>query len=251
MGPGVAIEIETYEYPADPQSAPLACVGDFAYPTEDALLKTPKHPDETDPGQTLANQREAEAERRFEAGRQLGLNEGRTANLEAQAAALRAAEERYKNLLASVVEKFAHEKDYLFEQIEQEVVQLALAVAARILRREAQMDPLLLTGSVRVALGQLAQTAKVRLMVPEAELELWRDAIAHIPNLLLKPEVNADDALHLGDCLIETDLGSVDLGVRAQLGEIESGFFDRPGPIHASARRHRGPETMTKQDVAE
>ncbi len=35
-------------------------------------------------------------------------------------------------------------------------MKLALAVAARILRREAQMDPLLLTGAVRVALGQLA-----------------------------------------------------------------------------------------------
>jgi len=36
--------------------------------------------------------------------------------------------------------------------VEHEVVKLALAVAARILRREAQMDPLLLTGAVRVAL---------------------------------------------------------------------------------------------------
>jgi flagellar assembly protein FliH len=33
----------------------------------------------------------------------------------------------------------------------------------------------------------------------------------------------------LGDCAIETDLGSVDLGIRAQLGEIERGFFDRAG----------------------
>jgi len=35
--------------------------------------------------------------------------------------------------------------------------------------------------------------------------------------------------MRLGDCMIETELGSVDLGIRAQLGEIERGFFDRAG----------------------
>ncbi len=33
--------------------------------------------------------------------------------------------------------------------------------------------------------------------------------------------------MRLGDCVIESKVGSVDLGVRSQLGEIERGFFDR------------------------
>ena len=33
--------------------------------------------------------------------------------------------------------------------------------------------------------------------------------------------------MRLGDCVVETELGSVDLGIRSQLGEIERGFFDR------------------------
>jgi flagellar biosynthesis/type III secretory pathway protein FliH len=33
--------------------------------------------------------------------------------------------------------------------------------------------------------------------------------------------------MQLGDCALETELGSVDLGLRGQLGEIESRFFDR------------------------
>jgi hypothetical protein len=39
--------------------------------------------------------------------------------------------------------------------------------------------------------------------------------------------------MRLGDCVIETELGSVDLGIRAQLGEIERGFFDRAGGSRA------------------
>jgi flagellar assembly protein FliH len=35
--------------------------------------------------------------------------------------------------------------------------------------------------------------------------------------------------MRLGDCVVEAELGSVDLGVRAQLAEIERGFFDRTG----------------------
>ena len=57
---------------------------------------------------------------------------------------------------AELCESFAEERDRYLHAVEQEVVRLALAVAARILRREAQMDPLLLTGAVRVALGQLS-----------------------------------------------------------------------------------------------
>ena len=74
--------------------------------------------------------------------------------------------------------RLAGERDQFLRTIEQEVVRLALAIAARILRREAQTDPLFLVGAVRVALGQLAATMQVRLRVPAEESVLgprrWR-----------------------------------------------------------------------------
>ena len=142
-------------------------------------------------------------------------------------------EERRKRQLAGLVESFTRERDRFLQAVEQEVVKLALAVAARILRREAQMDPLLLTGAVRVALGQLAGSSEVRLRVPAAEVDLWKETIALVPNLAMKPAVVAGEGMRLGDCVIESKVGTVDLGVRSQLGEIERGFFDRAGPSHA------------------
>jgi flagellar assembly protein FliH len=170
-----------------------------------------------------------ENRRAFEAGREQGHQEGRQAEREAQAGARAAAERERVQQAAGLMESFAQERDRYMGAVEQEVVKLALAVAARILRREAQMDPLLLTGAVRVALGQLAGSTQVRLRVPPAELDLWAEAIALIPNLALKPAISAGEGMRLGDCVIETELGSVDLGIRAQLGEIERGFFDRAG----------------------
>lgn len=164
-----------------------------------------------------------EKRKAFEEGRE----QGRLAEREAQTAALTSAEEKRMRQAGQLAENFARERDRYLHTVEQEVVKLSLAVAARILRREAQMDPLLLTGAVRVALGQLAQSTEVVLRVPAAELELWVEAIALLPNLAVKPAVLAGEGMKTGDCVMETKIGTVDLGIRSQLGEIERGFFDR------------------------
>ena len=141
--------------------------------------------------------------------------------------------QRILGKLEQSLEEFRFARDSYLAKVEQEVVQLALGIAKRILHREAQMDPLLLSGAVRVALGQLADTTEVRLRVPESELELWSEMIRLMPNLPLRPQLIADDILGSTECTLETHLGSVDLGVKAQLTEIERGFFDlleRRGP---------------------
>jgi flagellar assembly protein FliH len=128
--------------------------------------------------------------------------------------------------LTHVIEEFAAERDHYFAQVEREVVNLALAVASRILHRETQMDPLLLSGAVKVALGQLSESTEVQLHVPSNEAELWTEMLRLMPNLPLRPVILPDDRLEAGECKLETILGGVDLGVRAQLAEIERGFFD-------------------------
>lgn len=165
-------------------------------------------------------------QRAFAAGREYGLQEGRRLESDAQDAAAKAAEEQRIKQIGKLMEQFAQERDDYLREVEREVVKLALAVAARILRREAKMDPLLLTGAVRIALRQLSGSTEVRLSVPPEELELWKETVALLPNLAVKPQVIAGEGMRLGDCSIETALGSVDLGIRSQLAEIERGFFD-------------------------
>jgi flagellar assembly protein FliH len=228
---GAAI-IEAYYYPAGPEpSSPVwSGIADLNPEAVNEPAESAVAPTVIPEGRDIAHgQEEVEAKlrNRFEDGQQRGFEEGRKAEREVQNAAHLADERLRREQVAAQVQAFLVERDRYLEEVEHEVVQLALAVAARVLRREAQMDPLLLTGAVRVALGQLSKTTKVRLQVPAPELELWKDAISHIPNLPLKPDLTVGDDLRLGDCRIETELGSVDLGIRAQLGEIEHGFFDR------------------------
>jgi len=174
------------------------------------------------------------AEGRLE-GESAGLTQGRAEERETDAA-IRAREQAERARTASdLVNGFLREQERYLHLIEHEVVQLALAVAARILRREVRMDPLLLTSAVRVALGQLSESTRVVLQVPEADLSLWTEAMRLVPNLALRPVVLAGEGMKLGECLIQTEMGSVDLGLKAQLAEIERGFFDRSGARTASS----------------
>jgi flagellar biosynthesis/type III secretory pathway protein FliH len=239
-------EIKVFRYPVCPGTPPAAWNGwlEVAVDGAEGKLVQPgplcRHEpaDDTELPAKLAE----ETTRSFEAGRERGREESREMERAAQAATMKNAEEGRKQELAKLVGDFSAERDRFLGAVEHEVVKLALAVAARILRREAQMDPLLLTGAVRVALGQLAGATEVHLRVPAAEMDLWKEAIALVPNLTLKPAVVAGEGMRLGDCVIESKVGTVDLGVRSQLGEIERGFFDR-----ASA----GPQETSDMQMAE
>jgi flagellar assembly protein FliH len=192
-----------------------------------------------------------EVRRSFEAGRERGRQEGQQAERESHVAAQKATEALRMRQRAELIENFAQERDGYLHAVEREVVKLALAVAARILRREAQMDPLLLTGAVRVALGQLSDSTAVRLRVPAEDLGLWTESIALIPNLAVKPTLTAGEGMRLGDCIVETSMGSVDLGVRSQLGEIERGFFDRAGATPPSPTQEPGSMTPESAHASE
>ncbi len=182
-----------------------------------------------------ALEREQTVSVQIDAARREALEQGR---IEAESRRMQANRSAAEQIHA-VLSRFAEEREQYFAQVESEVVRLALGIAARILRREAQMDPLLLSGAVRVALGQLAEGTTARLRVPAREQELWAEMLRLMPNLPLRPELIADATLAEENCVLETDLGTIDLGVRAQLKEIERGFFDlldcRPGEHARSA----------------
>ena len=234
---GRADRVEVFAYPASAQPCAVSALDGLLDEASDRTEDAGAH---AQTGVVSAESIHAEYEKRlgeenrraFEAGRA----EGRQAEREAHAAALRQIEEKRVQQAQELVASFARERDRYLQSVEREVVRLALAVAARILRRESQMDPLLLTGAVRVALGQLSSSTTVRLRVPGPDADMWREAIALLPKLNLKPEVVAEEGMRLGDCVVETELGSVDLGIRAQLAEIERGFFDRAAVLRPEAR---------------
>lgn len=134
----------------------------------------------------------------------------------------RVAEERVR--VTRICEAFVAERKRYFIDVEAEVVKLSLAIAARILHREAKLDPLLLTAAVRVVLDKITDNSTMDLRVPASELERWKNALEMETESRVR--LVGDERLDVGECVLETSVGKVELGIHAQLDEIEKGFFD-------------------------
>lgn len=127
-------------------------------------------------------------------------------------------------MVRKACEDFDRERTRYFSAVEGQVIKLSLAIAARVLHREARIDPLLLSAAVRVALEKVAEESETRLRVPVSDVAQWQaefDAgAAHSVKLI------AQEGMARGECVLETSVGTVELGIEAQLGEIERGFYD-------------------------
>ena len=111
---------------------------------------------------------------------------------------------------------------------EQELVQLALAIARRILYRELATDPESIHGIVHAALQKLQNREVIRVRVYPAGATAVRAAFERLPNAAAV-EIVADTGLATGAVLFETALGELDASIETQLQEIQRGFADRLG----------------------
>lgn len=134
------------------------------------------------------------------------------------------AEERSK--VAEALRAFAQKTSEYYSRAEVELVHLALAIAAKILHREAQVDPMLVAALVRVAMEKLQHGTAATVRVRPEEVGEWNRYFEGDSRREIRLEVKADPSVEGHNCILETELGSTELGLGAQLKEIEQGFFD-------------------------
>ena len=127
--------------------------------------------------------------------------------------------------IAALVSGFEEERSHYYAQVESEIVQLALAIAAKILHREAQVDPMLLAALVRIAVERMREGSSVTVRVALGRGDSWNRYFAGIQSMS-HVEVTEDSQLGEHDCLLETELGTANFGLDTQLKEVEQGFFD-------------------------
>lgn len=123
------------------------------------------------------------------------------------------------------VRGFAEQRDAYFARVEAEIVQLSLSIAARILHREAQVDPMLVASLVRISVERLREGSSVTIRVGPGRGADWRQYFQALTTST-QLEVVEDAMLNSDDCILETELGSANFSLEAQLKEVERGFFD-------------------------
>lgn len=127
--------------------------------------------------------------------------------------------------IAATLKAFETERGDYFAHVEAEIVQLALAIAAKILHRESQVDPMLVATLVRMAVDKLREGSTVTVRVGSRNAKNWKNYFATQSNGT-RIEVVEDGTLNDHDCMLETEMGVANFGLDTQLKEVEQGFFD-------------------------
>lgn len=141
--------------------------------------------------------------------------------------------------LAQTVEELAGLRTELVQKTERQVVELALAIASRVLRREVSLDRELLVAMSRIALERLGEnvSATIRLN-PDDYAFIGAQAQVADSSLV---RVVADPLVSSGGCLVQSDFGLIDVGIDAQLGEMATALgVIAPTSQAAAVRANRG-----------
>jgi flagellar biosynthesis/type III secretory pathway protein FliH len=214
-------------------AAPAADVEAFVYQDTESVFgaETPKPPDERpqqksesrDPAPRTS---EEEIARSIADARAEGIREGdrlARAGFQEELA-------RERSRIDGILSAFQRERNEYYSKVEVQLVHFALAIAAKILHREAQVDRMVVAGLVKVMLEKLQQGTRTIVRVRPEAAESWRHYFHDNSTM----QVVEDSSLGANDCLLETELGTADVGLDAQLKEIEKGFFDllAQNPVH-------------------
>jgi flagellar assembly protein FliH len=124
--------------------------------------------------------------------------------------------------------------------VEADLVQLALAVARKIVGREVSLDPETVARIIRQALSRVEHAGRITIKLNPVDLELLAESKPQLLSGL--PEAGraafeADEGIARGGCLIDTDSGEVDARIERQFQVVEEAF--RAELDQETARRER------------
>jgi flagellar assembly protein FliH len=124
----------------------------------------------------------------------------------------------------------------MIRQTELQIVELALAVARRVVHREISLDKNLLVAIARVALDRLGESASVTVRLHPEEYEATGAArVAEQAGSGVT--FVSDPRVPRGGCRVESDMGMVEAGVDAQIQEIARALLgEEQVDIHAVRR---------------
>ncbi|MHC8326697.1 FliH/SctL family protein [Pseudomonas sp. LB1P83] len=133
-----------------------------------------------------------------------------------------ARQEGAEQISALLAETSVKVESYL-ASLETSLVDLALGVVLEVLERLEEAERIV--GFTRRALAAFRQDQALTLFVPSLEVERVRDRLKSEPDSLPAITVKSDDQLHAGQARLSSPVGSVELGLDAQLQALRSSLL--------------------------
>ena len=111
--------------------------------------------------------------------------------------------------------------------IEKEVVELALAIARKVVCREVSTNKDVIVGVAKEALSQVNVPGQITVKLNPSDLQVINDTkshLTHLKNHIDKLNFEPEDTIPCGGCLIETAMGKIDARLEKQLEMLDEVF---------------------------
>ncbi|MEP7074843.1 MAG: FliH/SctL family protein [Acidobacteriota bacterium] len=126
--------------------------------------------------------------------------------------------------LADTIEHISSLADEITSRAEKDLVDLALKIAKKVVRREVTIDREIALTLVKVSLSNLNSRTVATVHLNSEDLafvEAHRDAC----NFRGALSFVEDQSISVGGCLVHTETGDIDAGIGSQFDEIARGLF--------------------------
>lgn len=143
---------------------------------------------------------------------------------------LESARSRIESLLSSLKEALSglqKVKEQILLDSEREAVELALAIARKIVCQEVATDRNVVLNVVKESLRKVVGHKKIKIRLCPDDLQFMNDAKSQIPGLTEDFEkiiFEADKSIMNGGCIIDTRFGDIDGRIDSQLQAVEEVF---------------------------
>ena len=180
-----------------------------------------------------ARSTDAKRQEEMKSGYEAGVSAGR-AELQKQADALKARVARLEEIMNKLCQPLAD----LDNEVEQQLVLLALSVGKQLARRELRVDPGQITALIREAVGRLPAAAR------EVRVHLHPEDAAAVSERLATAgqerawSVVEDPTLTRGGCLVRSENSQIDARLESRVNAMVASML---GEERASARQAEAP----------
>ena len=154
---------------------------------------------------------------------QKGFQQGYDAGIESQRAQVASAGEGLEQATAQI----QNLRTEIYDTIEHEVVQLALAIARKVVCREVKTNKDIVVCVAREALSRVEVPGQIKIKLNPADLQFIQETKDQIASLLEHVDnvsFEAEESISSGGCVIETNLGELDARIENQLQVVEEMF---------------------------
>lgn len=177
--------------------------------------------EELPPEEPLAGVTEAELAEQLDQAYSQGMVEG-----------ARQMEERFDSLFHAMTDAATSVigvRDQIIRDSEEDLLRLAILIAKKIIHREVRTDRSILAGIVAEAMKSVSEKDQLVISLNPVDFDLVvENKNEYLPQLSERQSVTlkSDPSVGPSGCIVETELGSIDARIEAQLEEIANRLMD-------------------------